>query len=30
MARVSTTGAQEEVLVRLAVKDGKVGGIMVQ
>jgi hypothetical protein len=28
--KVSATGAQEDVLVRLAVKDGKVGGVMVQ
>jgi hypothetical protein len=28
--KVSAAGAQEEVLVRLAVKDGKVGGVMVQ
>jgi hypothetical protein len=28
--KVVVTGAQEDVLVRLAVKDGKVGGIMAQ
>jgi hypothetical protein len=28
--KVSTNGAQEDVLIRLAVKDGKVGGIMAQ